>query len=70
MEDSHASNPANELEVGEVLFVAEAGVRIDLQRVVVHSWVFKQPIVGVEHLLWKLQQYFIIKSIVGRYSYK
>lgn len=51
MVDRHACDPADELEVVEVLLVADAAVGVYLQRVVVHGGVLEQPVVRIEHLL-------------------
>ena len=51
MIDGHSGHSTNELEVVQVLLVADARVGIDLQRVVVRSRVFEETVVGVEHLL-------------------
>lgn len=49
MVHSHACDPANELEVAEMLLVADSAVGVDLQGVVVHGRVLEQPVVRVEH---------------------
>ncbi len=47
----HAGDASDELEVREVVLVAQARVGVDLERVVVRGRVLEEAIIGIEHLL-------------------
>ena len=50
MENGHADNAANKVEVGKMVRI-DSGIRIYLQSVDVFSRVEEEPIVRVEHLV-------------------
>ena len=53
MVDGHATDPPNELEVIQVVFIVGPRLRIDLEGVVIAGRILKETIVGVEHLMGK-----------------
>lgn len=57
MEDGQTNNPANKLEVIQVLWV-NAGVRIDLQSIVIVCGILEQTIEGIEHFVGKKEEEF------------
>ena len=52
VEDGQTNNTTNELEVIQ-MFGVNAGMRVDLESVVVVRRVFEQAVEGVEHLVGK-----------------
>ena len=50
VENGQAHDTSNKLEVAEMLGV-DAGVRVDLQRVVVNGRILEQAVKGIEHLV-------------------
>ena len=57
VEDGKTNNSANEFEVVEMFWV-DAGVRVDLQGVIVVSRVFKQTVERIKHLVREQEKEF------------
>lgn len=57
MEDSQTHNATNELEVVQMLWV-HAGVRIDLQGIIIVGGVFEKTVEGVKHFMGKKEEEF------------
>jgi hypothetical protein len=59
VENGQTNNTTNELEVVQ-MFRVDAGVRVDLESVVVVCWLFEQTVEGVEHFVGKQEEEFSV----------
>ena len=62
VEDSQPHNTPNELKVVQMLWV-HAGVRVDLQGIIIVGGVFKETIEGVKHFVREQEEKFTKKSV-------
>lgn len=61
VEDSQTHNATNELEVVQMLWV-HAGVRVDLQGIIIVGGVFEKTVEGVKHFMGKKEEEFTAQN--------
>jgi len=61
VEDSQTYNAANELEVVQMLWV-HAGVRVDLQGIIIMGGVFEKTVERVKHFMGKKEEEFTAQN--------